>query len=243
MEFNNYISEIVNAIKNIFGVIIGIIFGSIWTYRIDLAKKRDKENDELLKNIYFKIYLELNNYISNQYAYRGGWSGKKPISFMKIKKHLEDLMEKNMDIIDTRLFSLYLKIKSEQYFDDNLYGDDENRKYLNFYASLISYMIKTLKKSKMSNKKPFIKKVEELFYEYKVRFLLSNKMLDFDNVENILIMSFNFKRTYKTIAKSSFIENLCNNDKIDNDEFNEIFNKYCNKEIVFPIFNKYFWKR
>jgi hypothetical protein len=67
------------------------------------------------------------------------------------------------------------------------------------------------------------------------------RILDWEKVETILIKSFLFKRSFKKINGSIFVNKLYKNKKLNEDEFIEIFEEYCLKEIKFPVLNKYFW--
>jgi hypothetical protein len=50
-----------------------------------------------------------------------------------------------------------------------------------------------------------------------------------------------FKRSFKRIKNSIFVNKLYNNIKLPEEEFIKMFEEYCLKNIKFPIFKKYFW--
>jgi hypothetical protein len=101
-------------------------------------------------------------------------------------------------------------------------------------------MINILKKTKMSNKY-LLNIFENLRFEYLVWSSLMKRILDWEKVETILTESFLFKRSFKKIKSSIFVNKLYKNKKLNEDEFIKIFEEYCLKKIKFPVLNKYFW--
>jgi hypothetical protein len=165
----------------------------------------------------------------------------KPVTIFDVRNHLELILEDNLGIIDNKLFILYHDIKSEQYFEDFTGGDD-NYKYLAYYASLLDCMLKIDKSVKLLSR-DFKKDVKYLYYQYRVWFFLMYNIRDWEKVENILRLSFHFKRSYKTISRSILLRNVSYNKRIGVDEFIKLFNDYAKYEIAFPILHKYFWQR
>jgi hypothetical protein len=111
------ILEIINPVTGIIGVIVGAII----TSHIESTLHKNEENKKILRNLYFKIYTELKHCCLTQNGFRstGIYIGvKKSISIGDINSRMEKLLENNIDIIDTNLFQLYHKIKSEQYRND-----------------------------------------------------------------------------------------------------------------------------
>jgi len=233
---SNFISNILQG-----GLIalFGVLVGTISTYCTDKFRNRREEKKILLKNIYFKMYTEIKYCFLTQNAFRKKHDIKKIITILELNEHLEKLLEENIGIIDNKLFNLYHKIKSEQYFED-FSGGIEDYRYLAFYAYFLKNMI-SLDRSVNILDKIFRKDIEKLFLKYIVWFGLMNRIKDWEKVENILNKDFHFKRSYKTIANSIFLKNVSYNSTISTDEFIKIFEDYCRYNIIFPILNKYFW--
>jgi hypothetical protein len=234
--------SIVISIISALAGIIGVIAGSLLTYHLEIKKLKKENNLKLLRNIYYKIYTEIelcflsqNNFSKDLYM-----GLEKGISIHEIKNHLENLLENNIELIDSELFNIYHIIKSDQYSEDNTSGLIDY-KYLKLFAQLSLCMITIMKKSKMSDKKLF-KRLSCLYYEYSVWFFLMERLMDWEQVQNILNKNMFFKRTFKTIMNSILIKKLYKNKHIKTDEFIQIFEDYCRKKITFPIFSKYFWK-
>jgi hypothetical protein len=224
--------------------IIGVIVGAIITYHIESINHKNEENTKLLRNLYFKIYTELEHCCLTQNGFRNVnvyIDVTKSISIGEINSRMEKLLENNIDIIDANLFQLYHKIKSEQYRSD-VTGGIAEYEYLIFYASLLKNMINILRKTKMSNKY-LLDIFENLHFEYLVWYSLMERILDWEKVETILIKSFLFNRSFKKINNSIFVKRLYKNKKLNKneDEFIKIFEEYCFKKIKFPVLNKYFW--
>jgi len=159
---------IIATIIGSLGAIIGGMIGALLTYCLESSRRKREDSEKLLKYIYFKIYTEIehcfltkNNF--NKDAYIGLIKG---ISVIEIKNHIENLLENNFDLIDSRLFYIYHIIKSNNYFDDYT-GGIENYKYLELFANLSLWMKEAMKKSRMSDKK-IIKKLDCLYYEYSI---------------------------------------------------------------------------
>ena len=238
MNIFNNLSEIFNG-----GLIaiVGVIIGAVSTYFIETSRIKKEENKTLLKNIYFRIFTELKYCFLTQNAFRKAHDVAKSVTVWDVKDYLEKLLEENIGIIDYKLFNLYHKIKSEQFFDD-LSGGADNYKYLAYYCSLLRYMLKLDKSTRILDKN-FKKDVKELSCKYAVWFFLMNRIKDWEKVEDILNKSFHFKRSYETITKSILLNNVYHNPKIDTNEFTRIFVDYCQYEIAFPFLHKYFWVR
>lgn len=219
-----------------------MIVGLIITSLIESIKHKNEENKKLLRNLYFKIYTELEHCYLTQNGFRnvGVYIGlKETISIASINSRIEKLLEDNIDIIDSNLFQLYHKIRSEQYYND-VTGGIAEYEYLFFYASLLKDMINILEKTKMSNRY-LLNIFKNLYFEYLVWYSLMKRILDWEKVETILVKSFLFKRSFKSMQNSIFLKKLYNNKKLNEDEFIELFEKYCFNRIKFPVLNKYFW--
>jgi hypothetical protein len=234
MNFNFFTNK-----KDGLFAIVCLLIGAILTYFTENLRKNKEEKKILLKKIYFKIYTEIKYCFLTQNAFRKEHKVNKIVTISELNEHLERLLEENIGIIDKKLFNIYHKIKSQQYFIDNL-GGIKNYEYLAFYGSLLKNMLDLDRSVNILNKY-FKKDIEMLFYEYVVWFGLMKRIKDWKKVENILNKDFHFKRSYKTIAHSIFLKNVINNFKIDTNEFISIFEDYCKFEIAFPVLNKYFW--
>jgi hypothetical protein len=240
MKKYNLILEIINPIIGI----IGVIAGSILTSHLNSKKHKNEENKKILRNLYFKIYTELEHCCLTQNGFRNidVYIGmKKSISIVDVNNHLKKLLEDNIDIIDSDFFQLYHKIKYEQYYND-VTGGIADYEYLDLYATLLKNMITTLKKTKMANKY-LVNIFDNLRYEYLVWYSLMKRILDWEKVDAILIQSFLFERSFKKINNSFFINKLYNNKKLNEDEFIKKFEKYCFKKINFPCKCYYFLTR
>jgi hypothetical protein len=240
MNTNVHVSEITNQLTGI----IGVIAGSLLTFYLDAVKHKSEEDKKLLRNLYFKIYTELNHCYITQNGFRNVHvyvDVEKSISIRDVNSRLEKLLEYNIDNIDCDLFQLYHKIKSEQYRNDITDGLVDYE-YLDLYASLLENMINTLKKTKMSNKY-LVNIFKKLHYQYSIWYSLMKRILDWEKVETILINDFLFKRTFNKIKTSIFLNKLYNNKRLNEDEFIKLFEEYCFRKIKFPILNKYFWIR
>jgi hypothetical protein len=192
-------SDILEIINSVIGI-IGVIVGAIITYHIESINHKNEENKKLLRNLYFKIYTELEHCCLTQNGFRNVnvyIDVIKSISIDEINSHIEKLLEDNIDILDVNLFQLYHKIKSEKYRSD-VTGGIAKYEYLIFYASLLKSMINILKKTKMSNKY-LLNRLGDLRFEYLVWHSLMERILDWEKVETILIKSFLFKRSFKEI--------------------------------------------
>ena len=233
-----FISQIISPLS----CIISVIVGSLLTYCLEFSKRKRENNEKLMKNIYFKIYTVIEHcYLSQNNFSKELYIGlAKCISVIELKNYIEKLMDDNFDIIDSRLFKVYHIIKTDQYFDD-ITGGLKNFKYLELFANLSLWMIKIMKKSKMADKE-IIQRLDCLYYEYSVWFSLMERLMDWEQVQNILIKEMFFKRTFKSIKNSIFINKLYKNKNINTDEFVNLFEAYCCKKITFPIFNKHFWQ-
>jgi hypothetical protein len=241
--FIHILEIIINpTIIGIIGATTGAIVGSITIAHIETTRQKNEENKKLLRNLYFKIYTELEHCYLTQNGFRNVnvYIGvTKSVSIVEINSHIEKLFENNIDILDANLFQLYHKIKSEQYRSD-VTGGIAEYEYLKLYASILKDMTIVLRKTKMSNKY-LLKIFKNLHFEYLVWHSLMERILDWKKVETILIGSHYFKRSFKKINSSIFVNKLFKNKKLTEDEFIKLFKEYCLKEIKFPVLNKYFW--
>jgi hypothetical protein len=234
-KISNYISEIIIGILGLAGIIIVPLI----TYHLEQKRHKGDINNKILKNIYFRIYMELDNYISVQYSHIGGIPVNKIITIDEIKNNIEELLKENIEILDSYLLLLYHKIKSGKYFVD-ITGDIKDYEYLKSFELLIKDMIKIQKETKIFNKY-FTKKLKALSDEYVLRYILMKRIMDWKIIEDKLIKKMFFKRSLNKIVNSIFIKKICNNKNINTDLFIELFEKYCTKDIKFPIFHKYYW--
>jgi hypothetical protein len=232
----NYISEILTGSVGL----IGVLLGSLLTYKISSMQIKHEENRKILRNIYFRIFTELRYCFLTENAFRKEHDVAKKVSIIDLKQHLEEILENNIDIIDNQLFRLYHTLKSEQYFDD-LSGGAGNYKYLALFSILIKNMYQIQKKEKLIDKY-FKRDLRTLYYQYAIWFILMDKIQDWKKVEDILNKRFHFKRSFKAIYYGIFLKKLKYNREISIDEFIDLFVKYCRYEIIFP-FNKIYWQK
>jgi len=214
--------------------IFSIVISSILSYITEICRNKKEEKRKLLKNIYFKIYTDIKYCFYTQNTFGKEHKVAKPITIFDVKNNLEVILEENIGIIDNRLFNLYNRIKSEQFFIDSSSGTN-NYKYLSYFGSLLKYMLDINKTIKLFDKY-YKKEVEDLYYKYVIWFILMKRIKDWEKVENILNKDFHFKRSYKEITKSRFLNNIHYNKKINTDEYIKIFIEYVRFEIPFPIF-------
>lgn len=198
MSFCNHISEIISAVTGI----IGVIIGSIITYCIETKRRKNDENNKILRKIYFQIYTELEYCYLSQNGILKGHDGAKNVSVADVKIQLKRLLEDNTEILDSGLFEIYHNIKSEQYFEYDITGSIADFKYLKLYAFLLKKMIGMQKKAKMTDKY-FMKRLKYLYYQYLTWFNLMKYLMDWEQVEDILVQSFLFKRSFKSIANGA----------------------------------------
>jgi hypothetical protein len=216
-------SELQTEITIGFIGIFGVLIGTILTYFVDKLRINYEENKNILRRVYYNIYTNLKYCFLTDDAFKSGHKSPDEISIIDMEKQIEELLESNIDIIDNSLFTLYHKLKMEQYYNDPSAGVS-NYRYLNIFAELLKNMRGTQKKLKMIDKY-FDKDIKELYYSYKLWFALMSRFQDWILVENILNKDFRMK--YTRIYNSLFFKRWNINKKQNIKESIEAFEKYC----------------
>jgi hypothetical protein len=111
---NEVQSDITIGFTGIFGVLIGTIL----TYFVDKLRIKYEENKNILRRVYYNIYTNLKYCFLTDDAFKSGHKLPDEISIIDMEKQIEELLESNIDIIDNNLFTLYHKLKMEQYYND-----------------------------------------------------------------------------------------------------------------------------
>jgi hypothetical protein len=214
-------TEIIIGLMGLFGVLIGTSL----TYLIDKLRIKYEENKNILRRIYYNIYTDLKYCFLTVDAFKSGHKSPDEISIIDMEKQIEELLESNIDIIDNNLFTLYHKLKMEQYYNDPSVSVS-NYRYLNIFAELLKNMRKIQRKLKMIDKY-FDRDIRELYYSYKVWYALMSKYHDWVIVEKILNKEFKMK--YTRIYNSLFFRIWSGNKKQSMNESIASFERYCIK--------------
>jgi hypothetical protein len=227
-----------NIFVPIVSALLGAIIGSISTHILKWIEDNRTEIKKTGRKIYYKIFPEL------KYFFLCDNTSEKP-SFSKLKvnemkKRIENILEENIDFLDKKLFSIYYyNLKSDEYYESLGYSEFININHLEVFSKILMCMHSVFKKPSMIDKK-LLKDVDELIYCYKTWFLLMDKFQDWTLVDNILQGRCLFKKTFKEIYGNKLFHKLLKCENVDDDEFYEIFSKYCIDEISIPkkIFTK-----
>jgi hypothetical protein len=217
-----------NLISALIGL-IGVVLGVGLTHFSNWIEDNRSENKKISKKIYYKILPELKYFFFNDDI-----SEKIIFSELKVKelkRRIENILEENIDFLDKKLYSVYCNdLKSDEYYENLGYSFFININHIETFAKILSCMYSTVRKHSMIDKK-VVNDLDELKYCYKTWFLLMEKFQNWVFVDSILKGKSLYKRTFKDIYKNRRIHKLLHCETIDDDEFYDIFLRYCFGEI------------
>jgi hypothetical protein len=224
MNNNTNFNILITSIPTITGF-LGIFLGAFLAYVFQWLEDNRIENIKTFKKIYYKIFPELKYFFVNNNVLEKTIYSKQRVDDLKNK--IENILDNNIDFLDKKLFSIYYyDLKSDEYHKILGFEVFISINYLNIFSKILSCMRSMLKKPSMIDK-ILLNEVEELYYCYKIWFMLMERIQNWDNVDYILQRRCLYKKSFKEIYKNKQIKKLFNNKDIEDEQFNDIFNKYC----------------
>jgi hypothetical protein len=218
-------NNLVSALSGLAGVVLGVGL----THFSNWIEDNRSENKKMSKKIYYRILPKLKYFFLNDDV-----SAKPTFSeseVKELKKKIENILEENIDFLDRELYSVYCNdLKSDKYYENLGYSLFIGINHLETFAKILSCMYSTIRKQSIINNK-ILKDVDELKYCYKTWFLLMEKFQNWFFVDNILQGKSLYKRTFKEIYEKRLIHKLLHCETIEDNEFYDVFSKYCFGEI------------
>jgi len=224
MNNNTNYNILITSIPIITGF-LGIFLGAFLTHIFQWLEDNRIENRKTFKKIYYKIFPELKYFfLNNNVLEKTIYSKQKVID---LKNKIENILDNNIDYLDKQLFSIYYyDLKSDEYQKNLGFEEFISINYLDIFSKILSCMRSILRKPSMIDKL-LLNDVDELYYCYKIWFMLMEKIQNWDHVDYILQGRYLYKISFKEIYNNKQIKKLFKNENIEDESFNDIFNKYC----------------
>jgi len=204
---------------------LGIFFGAFLVHLFQWLEDNRIENRKTFKKIYYKIYPELKYFFLNNNMLEKTIYSKQRV--IELKNKIESILDNNIDFLDKKLFSIYyFDLKSDEYQKSLGFEEFISINYLDIFSKILSCMQSILKKPSMLDKILLID-VDELYYCYKIWFMLMEKFQNWDQVDYILQGRNLYKISFKGIYNNKYIRKLFKNQNMEDELFNNIFNKFC----------------